>query len=91
MATDLKESHNRRVTLAGQDETPTITGAPADRKRRLPSVWHNQDFRLLWAGQSVGLVTRRQPAGEIVREIVGEAERGLSGLAAPRPSNGGHV
>lgn len=56
MATDLKESHNRRVTLAGQDETPTIMGAPARRQRRLPSVWHNRDFRLLWAGQSVSML-----------------------------------
>jgi len=35
-----------------------------------------------WAGQSVGLVTRIQPAADIVREIVEEAERAL---AAARP------
>lgn len=56
MATDLKESHNQRVTLAGQDENPTITGPAAGRKRHLPSVWRNQDFRLLWAGQSVSML-----------------------------------
>ena len=31
----------------------------------------------LWAGQSVGLVTRSQPAGDIVREVVGDAIRVL--------------
>lgn len=36
----------------------------------------------LWAGQCVGLVSRRQPAGEIVREIVEEARDVLSRLAA---------
>jgi nitronate monooxygenase len=34
-----------------------------------------------WAGQGVGLVTRVQPAGEIVRELVAEAERVLAQLA----------
>jgi len=39
----------------------------------------------LWAGQGVGLVRRRQPAAEIVAEIVAEAEaviKGLGGLRA---------
>src|SRR5262245_48046117 len=31
----------------------------------------------LWAGQGVGLVTRSQPAGDIVREVVGDAIRVL--------------
>jgi NAD(P)H-dependent flavin oxidoreductase YrpB (nitropropane dioxygenase family) len=31
-----------------------------------------------WAGQGVGLVTRVQPAAEIVRELVGDAERVLT-------------
>lgn len=31
-------------------------GARARRQRRLPGVWHNQDFRLLWAGQSVSML-----------------------------------
>lgn len=35
----------------------------------------------LWAGQGVGLVNRTQPAGEIVREIVAEAEAVIAGLA----------
>ena len=35
----------------------------------------------LWAGQGVGLVNRAQPAGEIVREIVAEAEAVIAGLA----------
>jgi NAD(P)H-dependent flavin oxidoreductase YrpB (nitropropane dioxygenase family) len=36
----------------------------------------------LWAGQGVGLVRRVQPAAEIVREIVDEAEAVLTGLAS---------
>ncbi len=35
----------------------------------------------LWAGQGIGLVNRIQPAGEIVREIVAEAEAVVAGLA----------
>jgi NAD(P)H-dependent flavin oxidoreductase YrpB (nitropropane dioxygenase family) len=35
----------------------------------------------LYAGQSVGLVTRIQPASEIVRELAEEAERVLRQLA----------
>ena len=35
----------------------------------------------LWAGQSVGLVTRIQPAGEIVRELVEEARQALERCA----------
>ena len=31
-----------------------------------------------WAGQSVGLVTRTQPAAEIVAELVADAERILA-------------
>ena len=31
------------------------------------------DAMSLWAGQSVGLVTKLQPAGDIVREIADEA------------------
>jgi nitronate monooxygenase len=34
----------------------------------------------MWAGQGVGLVTRTQPAAEIVAELVGEAERVLAAL-----------
>jgi NAD(P)H-dependent flavin oxidoreductase YrpB (nitropropane dioxygenase family) len=35
----------------------------------------------LWAGQSVGLVTRSQPAADIVREVVGDAIRVLQHCA----------
>jgi len=34
----------------------------------------------MWAGQGVGLVTRTQPAAEIVRELLDEAERVLAAL-----------
>jgi nitronate monooxygenase len=39
------------------------------------------DALALWAGQSVGLVSQVQPAADIVREIVAEAERTLRALA----------
>jgi NAD(P)H-dependent flavin oxidoreductase YrpB (nitropropane dioxygenase family) len=39
------------------------------------------DALSLWAGQSVGLVSKIQPAGDIVREIVDEARFVLEGLA----------
>ncbi len=35
----------------------------------------------MYAGQSVGDVTRVQPAREIVREVVGGAERLLHGVS----------
>ena len=44
------------------------------------------DALSLWAGQSVALVHKQQPAAEIVREIVGEAEAILLGLAGQRGS-----
>jgi NAD(P)H-dependent flavin oxidoreductase YrpB (nitropropane dioxygenase family) len=34
----------------------------------------------MWAGQGVALLTRTQPAAEIVRDLVGEAERVLAAL-----------
>src|SRR5579863_932138 len=39
------------------------------------------DAMSLWAGQGVGLVSKLQSAGDIVREIAGEAEVILRGLA----------
>ena len=57
--TDLSESGpvaEDAATPAGQDETCWAIGDQASRKRRLPSVWQNQDFRLLWAGQSVSML-----------------------------------
>ena len=39
------------------------------------------DAMALYAGQSVALVHKRQPAAEIVREIVGEAQAILLRLA----------
>lgn len=41
------------------------------------------DAMSLWAGQSVALVTKVQPAAEIVREIAGDAESILARLAHP--------
>jgi nitronate monooxygenase len=38
------------------------------------------DAMALWAGQGVGLVSKAQPAGDIVREIVDEARATIRGL-----------
>ncbi len=40
----------------------------------------------IWAGQGVGLVNKVQPAGEIVREIAGDAQRTLERLAGNSPT-----
>jgi nitronate monooxygenase len=36
----------------------------------------------MWSGQGIGLADRVQPAAEIVRELVQEAEETLAGLGA---------
>ena len=41
----------------------------------------DHDYWLMWFGQSAGLVDAVQPAGDVVREIVAEAERILSALS----------
>ncbi len=45
-----------------------------------PETTGESEATALWAGQGVGLATRIQPAGEIVREIAEEAEQALSRL-----------
>ena len=47
----------------------------------MPDVEGDIDALSLWAGQSVGLVSKLQPAGDIVREIAEEARRILRRLA----------
>jgi NAD(P)H-dependent flavin oxidoreductase YrpB (nitropropane dioxygenase family) len=39
----------------------------------------DHDYWLMWFAQSVGLVAAVRPAGDVVREIVGEAEQILGG------------
>lgn len=78
------------MTLAGQDETPTIIGAPASRRHRLPSVWHNQDFRLLWAGQSVSMFGSQVtsvavPLLAVVTLHASIAQMGVLGMAIRLP------
>jgi len=46
-----------------------------------PDVEGDIDALSLWAGQSVGLVSKLQPAAEIVREIAEEARLILRQLA----------
>ena len=41
----------------------------------------DRDYWLMWYGQSAGLVDAVQPAGEVVREIVAEAEEILAALS----------
>ena len=43
------------------------------------------DALSLFAGQSVGLVSEIKPAGDIVREIVAQAQSTLDKLMSPRP------
>lgn len=45
-----------------------------------PATYGDIEDMSLWAGQTVGLVARRQPAAEIVREIVEEAQAILRAL-----------
>lgn len=57
-------------------------GEPTDVHRFAPLAVTDQvtgtiEAMPLWAGESVGGVTRVQPAGDIVRELAGEAERFL--------------
>jgi NAD(P)H-dependent flavin oxidoreductase YrpB (nitropropane dioxygenase family) len=42
------------------------------------------DALSLWAGQSVGLVSEIKPAGDIIREIVSQAQSTLGKLMSPR-------
>jgi NAD(P)H-dependent flavin oxidoreductase YrpB (nitropropane dioxygenase family) len=49
-----------------------------------PSTEGDIDSMSLWAGQSVGLVSKVQPAAEIVREIVDDAQRVLQRLSRPK-------
>jgi len=46
----------------------------------LPVFRGDIDYISLWAGESVSLVNEIKPAGQIVRDIVREAEEVLAGL-----------
>ena len=48
-----------------------------------PGTEGDIDSMSLWAGQSAGLVSKVQPAADIVREIVDEAQRVLQRLSRP--------
>jgi NAD(P)H-dependent flavin oxidoreductase YrpB (nitropropane dioxygenase family) len=70
----------------GENDEPAFRpdGTPINRyASTTPSIGMTGDLEPLsqWAGQGVGLVTRVQPAREIVGEIVGDAERILAALA----------
>jgi len=59
-------------------------GTPIPRySSSMPVVGISGDIEALsmWAGQGIGLVDRVQPAAEIVRELVQEADSVMSGLA----------
>lgn len=69
----------------GEGETIVAAGSD-DQVVRYEAVSARKDYQgdveamPLWAGQGVGLVRRRQPAAEIVAEIVAEAEAVIAKL-----------
>ncbi len=65
------------IVEAGENDQVVRYEAVAARKDYQGDV----EAMPLWAGQGVGLVRRRQPAAEIVAEIVTEAEAVIAGLA----------
>lgn len=67
----------------GETVAATAEGKPLPRYHYASprdGVTGSIDEMALYAGQSAGLVTRRQPAGDIVREIAAEAEAVLARL-----------
>jgi nitronate monooxygenase len=85
---DACEAAGRPPTGRCPSEGETIAGAGEDDQVvRYEAVAARKDYQgdveamPLWAGQGVGLVRRRQPAAEIVAEIVTEAEAVIAGLA----------
>ena len=64
----------------GEVIAQSADGRPIVRYRSLTPLvgaTGNIEAMSLWAGQSVGLVTRSQPAGDIVREVAADAIRVL--------------
>lgn len=57
-------------------------GREPELRRRREAVWarldaaaeSDPDYGLMWIGQSAGLIDAVMPAGDVVRQIVGEAE-----------------
>jgi len=72
-------------------------GREPELRRRREAAWatleaaekSDPDYGLMWIGQSAGLIDSVAPAGEVVRQVVGEAEEilraHLPGLLSPRP------
>ena len=72
----------------GEGEVVAVSPSRGNIKRYLPvapvgDVEGDIDALPMWAGQGVGLVKKIQPAAEIVREIIAEAEAVISRLGAP--------
>jgi nitronate monooxygenase len=72
----------------GEDDEPAsrADGSPVNRyAASTPTYGMVGDVEPLphWAGQGVGLVTREEPAGDIVRSLVAEAEEALSAANPP--------
>ena len=68
-------------------ETPSVVGPPETVHRFdcltvTKGTTGHLDAMSLWAGESVGAVTRVQPAAEIMRELVEDAERALGSTTA---------
>lgn len=75
--TGSRPGEGETVVAAGEDDQVVRYEAVAARKDYEGDV----EAMPLWAGQGVGLVNRRQPAAEIVSEIVTEAETVIAELA----------
>ena len=71
---------NKRVALSGKILLS---------RGRQPGTTGTIEAMSLWAGESVGGVTRVQPAAEIVRELEAETERLLRRRGCPDPSPAG--
>ncbi len=85
---DAWEAADRPPSGARPGEGEIIVSAgEADQVVRYEAVAARRDYEgdieamPLWAGQGVGLVRKRQPASEIVAEIMAEAKASIEGLS----------
>ena len=72
---DRPEEGESVATRAGGSSVPRYASSTPSE-----GMTGNIEAMSMWAGQGVGLLTRTQPAAEIVRDLVSEAERVLAAL-----------
>src|SRR6266702_1903174 len=92
LATDeapVEPAYKDAIVASGGDDTVVTTLSDSLSGRDWPGAWaqlealegSNADDGLMWIGQSAGLIDSIKPAGDLVQEIVAEAEELLrSGL-----------